>query len=235
MYAFESRVRFSETGKNGKLRLSALLDYFQDCAGFHTEDSGVPLAGLRAEGMIWVLNSWHVEISRLPAECEHVKITTNPYDFRGFFGHRNFLLEDVAGQRLAIADSLWTMVGTEHGYPVHVPAEIPARYGVGEPLEMPNMGRKIRVAGTPCLPERRFPVTAELLDSNGHMNNAQYVRIAEGALPENVSCRRLRVEYRRAVMPGEELTLRALEDGARRLELLCSGDEVCCVCEFLLE
>ena len=30
-YSFNSRVRYSETGENGKLTLPGVLNYFQDC------------------------------------------------------------------------------------------------------------------------------------------------------------------------------------------------------------
>ena len=40
MYHYESRVRFSETDKKRKLTLEAIVDYFQDCSTFQTEDLG---------------------------------------------------------------------------------------------------------------------------------------------------------------------------------------------------
>ena len=36
-YSFNSRVRYSETGENGKLTLTAVLTYFQACCKFHEE------------------------------------------------------------------------------------------------------------------------------------------------------------------------------------------------------
>ena len=37
-YSFNSRVRYSETGENGKL---THLNYFQDCCTFHAESVGL--------------------------------------------------------------------------------------------------------------------------------------------------------------------------------------------------
>ena len=34
MYAFDSRIRYSETDSEGYLTLDALLNYFQDCSTF---------------------------------------------------------------------------------------------------------------------------------------------------------------------------------------------------------
>ena len=41
MYAFDSRIRYSETDSEGYLTLDALLNYFQDCSTFHSEDVGL--------------------------------------------------------------------------------------------------------------------------------------------------------------------------------------------------
>ena len=40
-YSFNSRVRYSETGENGKLTLPGVLNYFQDCCTFHAESVGL--------------------------------------------------------------------------------------------------------------------------------------------------------------------------------------------------
>ena len=39
-YSFESRVRFSEIGEDGCLTLPGVLDYFQDCCTFESEQTG---------------------------------------------------------------------------------------------------------------------------------------------------------------------------------------------------
>ena len=47
MYTFDSRVRYSEVGVDGNLTLIALLEYFQDCSTFHSEDIGLGMDYLR--------------------------------------------------------------------------------------------------------------------------------------------------------------------------------------------
>ncbi len=46
-YSFESRVRFSEIGEDGCLTLPGVLDYFQDCCTFESEQTGVGMQVLR--------------------------------------------------------------------------------------------------------------------------------------------------------------------------------------------
>lgn len=59
MYAFDSRIRYSETDSEGYLTLDALLNYFQDCSTFHSEDVGLGIGYMKEIGQVWVLSSWH--------------------------------------------------------------------------------------------------------------------------------------------------------------------------------
>ena len=47
MYAFDSRIRYSETDSEGELTLNALLNYFQDCSTFHSEDVGLGIGYMK--------------------------------------------------------------------------------------------------------------------------------------------------------------------------------------------
>ena len=76
MYYFESRVRFSETGKERKLTLEAIVDYFQDCSTFQTEDLGVGFSYLLPKNLTWVLSYWHIIVEEYPDLGEKVQICT---------------------------------------------------------------------------------------------------------------------------------------------------------------
>ena len=40
-YSFSGRVRYSEIGENGLLTLPGVLNYFQDCSTFQSEEVGL--------------------------------------------------------------------------------------------------------------------------------------------------------------------------------------------------
>ena len=217
MYQFSSRIRFSETDIHRRLEPAALLDYFQDCVTFHCEDIGLPHAKLLAEGRFWVLNAWNVIISRLPELGERVNIITNPYDFKGCFGKRNFRMETTEGETLVLADSLWTLLGTENGAPVSCSAEEIALYAPEPAFDMDYAGRKIKIAGEPEAEFEPVPVSREMIDYNGHVNNCQYVRLAMHYLATEQPPRQLRVEYKKAALPGDTLYLQRWRDGERQI------------------
>ena len=70
MYTFESRIRYSEADIHDRLTIESLLDYFQDCSTFHSEDLGVGVDYLREKLMAWVLNAWQVDVERFPRVAE---------------------------------------------------------------------------------------------------------------------------------------------------------------------
>ena len=65
MYSFDSRIRYSEVDSQGKITLTAILDYFQDCSTFHSEDLDVGLSYLAEKEIAWVLTSWQIEVNKL--------------------------------------------------------------------------------------------------------------------------------------------------------------------------
>ena len=64
-----------------------------------------------------MLSGWQICVERYPALGEQLSVQTWPYDFKGFYGMRNFVLQNEAGERLAWANSLWVYVDLDTGRP----------------------------------------------------------------------------------------------------------------------
>ena len=67
MYTFQTRIRYSETDETGHLKLEALLNYFQDCSTFQSEDIGLGLDYCREHHVVWVMSSWQIVVKRYPS------------------------------------------------------------------------------------------------------------------------------------------------------------------------
>lgn len=195
VYEFESRIRYSETDRDQKLTLVSLADYFQDCSTFQSESCGCGLDYMTEQQRAWMILSWQIEILRLPVLCEKVRIQTWAYDFKGFYGLRNFAMLDESGSYLAKANSVWVFMDTVSGHPARINPEQVKRYGMEPKLEMEYFSRKIQTPGD-CRTGDAFPVCRHHLDTNDHVNNGQYIRMAEEYLPDDFRVSRLRVEYR---------------------------------------
>ena len=128
MYSYQSRIRYSELDETGHLKIESLLDYFQDCSTFHSEDLGLGVEYLKERHMVWVMSSWQIVVERYPKLGEVVTIGTAPYDFKGFIGYRNFLMTDQDGNRLACANSIWSLLDTESFKPIKPSDEMMKAY-----------------------------------------------------------------------------------------------------------
>lgn len=212
MYSFDSRIRYSECDENCKLRLDALMNYFQDASTFQSENLGVGFSYLVPRNLVWVLVSWQVEIIRYPALGEEVEIGTLPYDFKGFIGSRNFCMKTKGGEMLAKANSIWTLLNFDSMKPALPPADMLEKYPVEPRLDMNYEGRKIAVnEGGTC--EDSIVVQRQHLDSNNHVNNAQYIIMAIQYLPQDFEVRNLRVEYKKQAHLGDVLIPYVVTEG----------------------
>ena len=204
MYTFDGRIRYSEVGENGCLSLQSLLDYFQDCSTFHSEDIGLGLEYMNQIGQVWLLSAWQICIGRYPKYGERVVIGTAPYEFRGFMGLRNFLMQTKEGEALAWANSIWTLMDREKMRPVKPYEDMLAGYAPEEKYPMDYAPRKI------AMPENgqemeAFTVRPHNLDTNHHVNNGQYVRMAMDCIPGGFHISQLRVEYKSQAVLGDEI------------------------------
>ena len=106
MYHFDSRVRYSETDEQGQLSLTGILNYFQDCSTFQSEDLGMGVGYLKEHGRAWWLTSWQIVIDRYPSLGEEITVSTWPYDFKGLYGYRNFAITGSDGRYAARANMI---------------------------------------------------------------------------------------------------------------------------------
>lgn len=206
MYTIDTRVRYSEINSEKQLTLSALLDYLQDCCTFQSEDLGIGLDYLEQEKVAWILLSWQIEVLRYPEMGEEIQISTWPYDFKGFYGKRNFLVTNKKGEVLAKVDSLWVFMDVIRMRPARIIEKMVEVFSkeISEPLSGDWGERKISV---PQGGEKKEPVRVARfqIDTNHHMNNGQYVLLAEEFLPEDFVVGGLRTEYKKAAVLGDTL------------------------------
>ena len=206
IYSFPGRIRYSEVGEDGRLTLYSLINYFQDCSTFHAEDSAVGMGWMAERHMAWVLAAWQIRVEEYPALGDRVKTSTWAYGFRGCLGYRNYSLEGEDGRRLAIANSEWVLMDLQRGRMIKVPEELANAYGIEADHKLrEDLGpRKIEVPlEGHDLPS--FTVQEYHLDTNHHVNNGQYVRMAAACLPPEFQIGRMRAEYKGQAHLGDRI------------------------------
>ena len=224
-YSFSGRVRYSEIGENGLLTLPGILNYFQDCSTFHSEAAGLGVKVLKEKNKFWVLSAWQVIVNRYPYLGEEIVTSTWAYGFRGFMGFRNFTMDTTEGERLAYANTFWTFIDGKNGLPCKLSPEYTENYGLEEKLDMEYASRKIALPET-FAGEEAFAVQKHHLDTNHHVNNAQYVDIAREAVPCTKRVKGIRADYKKAAVLGEILVPRVTKTGEDEWTVVLA-DEVC--------
>ncbi len=234
MYTFNARVRYSEVDRNGFLSPLALLDYFQDCATFHSEDSGAGLKYLAERKIAWLLNSWQVDIKEMPFFGTEVLVSTFAYDFKGCFGYRNFVLKDTKGNELALANSIWSLINMEKAKPYPVSKELADAYGIHDRLDMEYTDRKLKAyKDADVRTADSIVIGLHNLDTNNHVNNSQYVSMASDYITKNGSgkkdddnkIKRIRAEYRKQAFLGDVMIPHICEEDNKILVMFKDESE----------
>ena len=194
MYIFDSRIRYSETDYNGKLKLSSLVDYFQDCSTFHSKEENLGIEKELENKRAWVITYWQIEIERYADLYEEITIGTFPTKFKGFLGHRNFFMKDKDDCMIAKASSIWVYMDTEKKRPIRIPDEELEKYKGESLFEMEDRGRKVQRGLSPMAKEP-FIVRREHIDRNEHVNNCRYIEMASEYIKKDAKVKKLCVEY----------------------------------------
>lgn len=203
MYEFESRIRYSETDKDGKLTLEAILNYFQDCTLFHSEDIGYGIRKLAQSKKVWVLLSWQIVVERYPVFGEKIKVATIAYDFKRSFGYRNFIMQDAWGNRVAYANSVWLYMDSEKMVPARVESNMAEIYQIEPKIDMDYADMKIVIPEGQYKECPAYMVQNHHIDTNGHVNNGQYLRMAYAAVGEEADIKQMRAEYKKSAVLGD--------------------------------
>ena len=223
MYSFKTRVRYSELAEDKKASLFSIINYFQDCCTFESEDGDIGLAWLGEHGTAWMLTGWQIHVVRRPKYCEEIKVTTWACGFKYFVGKRSFTIETLDGEVLVFAMSEWAYVNVKKGLPEkNVPEKEIEVYGMDAPIEDrfgdfglqeyvdKNAGfsafkGKIQIPDSEIIEQDITPIeiTADNLDTNHHVNNAQYVALAKSVIPEEIDVRHFRAEIKKQSVLGD--------------------------------
>jgi medium-chain acyl-[acyl-carrier-protein] hydrolase len=236
MYQYPSRVTWSMTGPGETMTLHGLVTLMQDCSIFWLDTEPVLRRFLDKEHVAMLVASRQVDIDRLPRFGENVIATTSIYGYRHCLGYRNTKVESDSGELLAVSWMLGAFVNLDSGKLTEVPDDVLSTLTIDPKIDMQY--RKTKIPIPKVEPETSAPVTALAsdIDLYLHVNNAQFIRIADEYLPEGFSGKHLRVEYKAQVRKGEVLVPKRYdtraENGCVVIELDKESGETATVVEW---
>ena len=169
---------------------------------FHNSEFGHSPLQLLKKDRAWLVSSWHAIFNKKPILDEEFTVNTWPYKFKGVFGNWSQTMTDKNGQILAATDSVWFYFNTKKEAPQIIDKDEMDSYEFSPAYEMNKVKRKI-ICKEDLSHITSFPVSSNHLDTNRHVNNCQYIRMALDYIPIEYTVTELQVEYRLAAKYGD--------------------------------
>ena len=196
------------------LRPSRLAEMVQEAAIAHTEQLGCGRERTLDRGILWVVASRKMRVSRWPRYGERIVVESWPGAMRHVLFPRFERVLDERGGVLAQAASHWMLVDARTRrmvFPAACGVSIDgvSRQGIKEEPQIKP------IAARPTQHERQVVASYGPCDMNGHVNNARYVDVVEDALTGPAAGREiadLACEYKMEVPLGGTFTLAWAED-----------------------
>lgn len=184
IYRKDYAVHQYETDFRGLVKVPALFNFMQDCAGEHAASLGVGVLDLFKRNMTWVMSRYHVLIHRTPAMGARLEVTTWPSGKHGAFATRDFEVAEGNGRPVLSATSSWMVVDLARKQPVKIDQAIAIPYALDKrALEDPFDSLPVPPGRDAEVP---FRVESGHIDWNRHVNHAVYIQWALEAVPREV-------------------------------------------------
>ncbi len=196
MYQLEKLVSTSHVGSDGKLTLTAAVDFMQDCSSFQINSEKKLTEEFAEKNMAMYIISRQMDIVNMPKLRESLIVKTWVWDLNRVFGSRNTVIYNEKGEPCVISYAMGSFVFLENEHPAQITEETRLSIPIEDKLEMEYLPRRIKIPAIQSHPLEPVPVLKSHLDHYNHVNNAKYVMIAYEYLPDDFYPKRLRVEYK---------------------------------------
>lgn len=180
------------------------MEYFQNCINLHSKEIGKSHEEMIRQRKAWVLISCKIQLVKPIKAFDTVEIGTWAYGFDKMYGNRNYVILDTNGNKMAYGDTKWILIDLDTRIPLRIEPEDAAGFSEGDAIPMEKCSRKLRLSEKK---ERREPVKVlkTYIDTNGHMNNTAYLRLAEEYIPEGFKYNTVDIVYVKETMQGMKL------------------------------
>jgi len=225
-FRMEFVVHYHEVNREEQATPITLLYYLEDAAIAHSESIGNGVAQIKAEGLAWILNRWHLQIDRYPTLGEKVIIETWPSSFERFYGRREFLIRDKTQEIIGRATSLWIFYNIVTKRPCRIHPKFGEAYGIDSLRALDDPFEPLQAIGAgPRESEQQFSVRRSDIDTNGHVNNVNYLQWMLEVVPEDIyqnhHLASLEIQYKKETTYGSSIRSKCLLEGLDHRQPVC--------------
>ena len=209
-------VGISEIDAEGRVRPSALCNWFQEAATIHAArlNMGMPL--IAGTTHTWMLSRLTLEFYSWPKWNDHVTVHTWPAGMKGkLLALRDFVLHGADGGLLAAGKNEYLYIDIATGKIVRLPPNFAELAPPGTPrspvAEEPAPDPRVALGeGT------HYSLDLEVLkayaDVNRHANHIHFIDWILEPLPETIRPKRIDIVFRQGAKPGTMVRSEAVVD-----------------------
>ena len=218
LYERTLRIRSQHVTCCRRLRLSALLTFFQEASIAHTEALGVGREKTLDRGLLWIITKQHINIRRMPEYDEEITIRSWPGETMHVLFPR-FYEVICRGDVIITGSALWMLIDAESRgfiFPDEYGIEI-QKMDADRTIPLPDPIRdRLPEAGDPRIHTVSRTASFSLLDINGHINNCGYFDLTDDLIPISVHASAhpgtVDAEYLSEIRPGEDFEIAWVEE-----------------------
>ena len=217
-FEYSFHVGMRDIGKNNEISNKAILSFFEDAGGLHSDIAGFGLKNIYETKLSWVLLHWKVTILKRAKYSDEVLVKTWSRKSLKFYSYRDFEMYDKnTMELLAYGTSKWTLIHFEHGITRLDDSIISNYHPENKSVYKEDELDKLKEP-TSYTNEFDYTILRSNIDVNKHMHNLYYLDLAYEVLPEKVYEQRpfdnFRIQYKKEVKLGDVVKCRyTFKDG----------------------
>lgn len=194
---YSNEIIFSQFGNENSSRGGNVFRVLEITAGNHVSSLGYGRDTLMKYNIAWILASQRIHYYRMPNYGEAVRVSTWPGKKRLAVYPRFYKIEDLSGNILVESSSRWTLMNLDTRA-IEMKPKLDISFDevvTGKELEQVKNVR-IPKNDTENPLNFDFTVCKHHIDTNGHMNNAEYVDLVMLAAKKAQEEKKLQEEKR---------------------------------------
>ncbi len=223
------KIGLKDIEKDNILGNKAILKFFENIAGHHSDSLGYGLNNSNETHLSWILLEWKIRSIKRIEYGEELRIDTWSRSIEKYYASRDFKMYNSKGELCVIGTSKWLLINTEKGSIVKPDETMIAKYEsepdnsvFEEDLE------KIKVPEE-YTNELLYTVRRKDIDFIGHMHNLYYLDLAYEVLPDDVYEKRLfndvRITYKKEIKLGETVKCKYANVDDKHVIVITSEDD----------
>jgi acyl-ACP thioesterase len=204
IFQLEYNLRASDFDKFRQIKISSVMDIFQDIAGRHAEELGIGFYSMLEKNLLWVIMKVKLEIISMPQMYQRVVAVTWPKEPKRLDFERNYLIKDTDGNVLIKGTSQWAVIDSNTRKLTRASDVYTA---IDEFVTESTFDERIMRVSDFDDGKNIGSVTSTFseIDSNGHVNNVRYADyIINALMPEKpLHIRKVQIDFHKEIMAGE--------------------------------